>query len=123
MPSGIGVTLPLRRGKTGYFAQSQTALEQAKSNLVSLLLTRKGERVFEPELGSDLHSLVFTQMDSEYEDNVRSAILRAVNQWLPFLNIDDITVQRDQDNNLTKVQLQFSLASNAQITDTVVIQF
>lgn len=121
--TGIGMTLPLRRGKSGYFAQSSTSLEQVKSNLISLLLTRKGERVFQPELGSDLHTLVFSQMDEEYEQSVRSAITQAVSQWLPFLNIDTITIQRDQDNNLTNVQLTFSLASNANISDSVVITF
>lgn len=123
MANGIGITFPIRRGKTGYFAQSRTALEQVKSNLINLLLTRKGERVFQPELGSDLHTLVFSQMDEEYESNVQSAIQNAVAQWLPFLNVDVITVQRDQNRNLTRVQLQFSLASNANVTEQIVLEF
>lgn len=119
----IGVTLPLQLGKTGYFEQSFTALQQVKSNLVSLLLTKKGERVFQPELGSDLYSLLFTQMDDEYDANVQSAIQRAVAQWLPFVNLTRIDVSRDTDRNLTTVKIDFSLSSNTNITDSVVIEF
>ena len=123
MPGPIGITLPLQLGKTGYFTQSTTALQQVKANLVSLLLTKKGERVFQSQLGSDLHALVFSQMDDEYETNVQSAIQRAVAQWLPFVTLGTITVVRDQDRNVTTVKIQFSLASNANITDSVIIQF
>lgn len=119
----IGITLPLQLGKTGYFEQSFTALQQVKSNLVSLLLTKKGERVFQPELGSDLYSLLFTQMDDEYDANVQSAIQRAVAQWLPFVNLTRIDVSRDTDRNLTTVKIDFSLSSNTNITDSVVIEF
>ena len=123
MANGIGITLPIQLGKTGYFAQSTTALQQVKSNLVSLLLTRKGERPFQPELGCDIHTIHFSQMDADFEARVQSAIQRAVNQWLPFLSITSISITRDDDNNLTTVILQFSLASNANITDSVVISF
>ena len=37
--SKIGVTLPLQVGKNGFFKQSDTLLEQTKSNLKNLLLT------------------------------------------------------------------------------------
>lgn len=120
---GIGITFPIQLGKTGYFAQSQTALEATKTNLISLLLTRKGERPFEPELGSDLHSLVFAQMDTEYEANVKSAIDRAVAQWLPFVIVVDQQVRRDVDRNLTMVKVSFALTSNPLITDAVVVEF
>jgi len=123
MPNGIGITLPLQRGKTGYFTQSTTALQQVKANLVSLLLTKKGERPFQPDLGSDLHTLLFSQMDDEYDANVQAAIQRAVAQWLPFVNLGQIDVVRDTDRNLTTVKIQFSLTSNVNITDTVIIQF
>ena len=123
MATGIGITLPIQLGKTGYFTQSATALQQTKANLVSLLLTKKGERVLQPELGSDLHALLFSQMDDEYETNVQSAIQRAVAQWLPFVNLGTIDVARDADRNRTSVKIQFSLASNVNITDAVIIEF
>jgi len=121
--TGIGIILPLKRGKTGYFEQSFTALEQVKSNLTNLLLTRKGERVFQPEFGSDLHSLIFTQMDDEYDAAVQNAVQQAISKWMPFLSIIEMVVTRSEDMNRTLVKVTFALSSNVTITDSIVIEF
>ena len=58
----IGVNLPFTRdNKTGWFDQSFTTLEAAKSNLKNLLLTMKGERLMQPNFGTDLMKLVFDE--------------------------------------------------------------
>ena len=119
----LGITLPIKLGKTGYFEQAFDTITQVKSNLINLLLTVKGERVFQPTFGSDLHSLVFTQMDEEYEQNVKRAIQTAVSKWLPFLTIIEQNVTRDQDRNRTLVELTFGLNTQADITETIVIDF
>lgn len=119
----LGITLPIKLGKTGYFEQAFDTITQVKSNLINLLLTVKGERVFQPTFGSDLHTLLFTQMDEEYEANVKRAIQSAVSKWLPFLNIVEQIVTRDHDRNRTLVELTFSLNTQADITETIVIDF
>jgi len=119
----LGITLPIKLGKTGYFEQAFDTITQVKSNLINLLLTVKGERLFQPTFGSDLHTLLFTQMDEEYEANVKRAIQSAVGKWLPFLNIVEQIVTRDHDRNRTLVELTFSLNTQADITETIVIDF
>ena len=53
----IGVMLPL--GGAPIFKSSYTTEEQAISNLKNLILTRKGERPFQPLFGTDVYSLLF----------------------------------------------------------------
>ena len=43
----------------GVFKQSLTIKEQVKSNLLMVLLTEKGERVFMPNFGVGLKKLIF----------------------------------------------------------------
>ena len=119
----LGITLPIKRGKTGYFEQAFDVNTQVRSNLINLLLTRKGERVFQPDFGSNIHDLVFTQMDEAYNNAVKSSIQSAVSKWMPFLNIVEQNVIRDDDRNSTLVQVTFSLRANADITETVVVEF
>ena len=119
----LGITLPIKRGKTGFFEQAFEPIVQIKSNLINLLLTSKGERVFQPTFGSDLHTLVFAQMDEEYEQNVKRAIQSAVSKWLPFLNIIEENVTRDTERNRTLVEITFGLSNTADITETIVIDF
>jgi len=119
----LGIVLPIARGKTGFFAQAFTPIEQVKSNLINLLLTRKGERVYQPTFGCDIHGLVFTQMDEQYEQNVKQSIVSAVSKWMPFLNIEEQIVTRNEDRNFTLVEIKFSLRTNTVITATIVIEF
>ena len=39
----LGITLPIKLGKTGYFEQAFDTITQVKSNLINLLLTVKDE--------------------------------------------------------------------------------
>ncbi len=121
--TALGILLPIKRGKTGFFEQGLDTLTQIKSNLINLILTRKGERVFQPTFGSDLHSLVFAQMDQEYEQKVKQAVVSAVRTWMPFLLIQEQTVTRDDDRNSTLIEVTFGLRSNVDITETIIVEF
>ena len=87
-----GITLPVQRGNSGYFSQAFSSFEQAKSNLRNLLLTRKGERIFQPNFGSGIHELLFDQATDELETRLQENITNSVNFWLPYINIDTIDV-------------------------------
>ena len=55
----IGVAFPL--DETNIFKGTETVTEQAKSNLINLLLTNPGERVNLPNFGIGIKSLLFEQ--------------------------------------------------------------
>ena len=61
----VGMDLPIRRGddKDGWFATSKTTMEAVKNNIVNLLSTTTGERLMQPNLGLDLRSLLFDQIE------------------------------------------------------------
>ena len=42
-------------------------LNSTRSNLKNLLLTKKGERVLQPNFGSGLQDLLFEPIDDEFE--------------------------------------------------------
>jgi phage baseplate assembly protein W len=92
-----GITLPLKRGETGYFEQAFTSYDQAKSNLKNLLLTSEGERVMQPEFGVGLHRLLFEQLDGNLEQKLEEVITNKVAFWLPYITIDTIDVEMTDD--------------------------
>lgn len=92
-----GITLPVKRGNTGFFEQSFTSFDQAKSNLKNLLLTKKGERVMQPEFGTGLHSLLFEQADGMLEQKLEQVISDSVSFWLPYITIETIDVEMTDD--------------------------
>ena len=80
--SKIGVVLPIRKGQNGFFKQSSTLLEQTKSNLKNLLLTVKGERLAQPEFGSNIYNVLFENMDEGFSKKIEDSIREAVAKWL-----------------------------------------
>ena len=88
-----GITLPLKRGNTGFFEQSFSSFEQAKTNLKNLLLTKQGERVMQPNFGTGLHSLLFEQMTDDFENKLTETITKSVGYWLPYINIEEVDIK------------------------------
>ncbi len=106
----VGLSLPLKNGDGGFFEQNFTSFNQAKSNLKNLLLTKKGERIAQPEFGSGLQSLLFEPIDSEFEIKITDTITESVEKWLPYITIEDIFIDisdSNKDRNKVGVEIKF----------------
>ena len=96
-PQPIGIILPVARGLSGYFDQSFDVLTQVKSNIGMLLKTRKGERRMNPNFGSGLWELLFEGNTDSLAPMVESTVRRDVEKWLPYVNINQVTVKHDTE--------------------------
>ena len=106
----VGITLPIQRGNEGYFRQSFRTFDQIRSNLKNLLLTKRGERILQPDFGSGLHDLLFNPATEKFEEDLENTINDAVAQWLPYIIVEDINIDISKemtDNNQAKVSLKF----------------
>lgn len=118
----IGVVLPFGKADNGvYFKQSFTTIDQAKSNIQNLILTIRGERIMHPTLGSGIWNTIFEPMTTGDELSIQldSLIRESVAQWLPYINIDTLTVTFDGANNLVNIAMTISLKNDPQTKDTL----
>jgi phage baseplate assembly protein W len=117
----VGVTLPLSKGNNGYFEVSYTTKEQIKSNIKSLLLTQKGERVMQPNFGSDLRKRLFEPITQDLDSIIEDNITEAINTWMPYVTVESIIYDVDntlKDRNRIDLELKYSLKySNSQILE------
>lgn len=114
----FGITYPMVKGQNGYFNTSNTVMNQIKSNLKNLLLTRIGERLAQPTLGSDLHKIVFEPNDDNIKQKATDYIEAAISTWMPYISVENLayTVSAtDKDNNNFYIVLTFSF--NNQISN------
>ena len=107
----VGLSLPLTHDNSfGFFKTTQTLLEQAKHNIRNLLLTRRGERLGNPNFGSDLHLLLFEQDTGDLESKVEETIREAVSNNLPYVILHSIEASSsNMDQNIYLVNLRFSI--------------
>ena len=121
----LGIAINTASDSGGPFAVNFTTLSQAKNNLINLILTKKGERVGQPDFGCDVWKILFEPIiDGEIDNRIEDTIVEAVNIWLPYLNIDQIDFDYDEndiDNNTLFLDIKFSLVSNPNMTDTITL--
>ena len=93
----IGYGFPLNG--SAVFTPTYTTKEQIKANLINFLLTNKGERVFRPNFGADLRSLIFQQVDQTTTDELEYRIQNSINKYFPEVNVREIKFNNNPDFN------------------------
>ena len=91
----VGIDLPIRRGndKEGFFATTSTTIEAVKNNIRNILNTNQGERLFQPNIGSNLRQYLFGQITEETLLQIQESISSTFNFWLPFVQIQNINLK------------------------------
>ena len=118
---GLGILLPVERGANGYFNSGYDALTQVRSNLTNLILTRRGERVMQPEFGCAVHEHIFDHITDDLMAQVRGSVEEAVQIWMPFVTIESVEVSKDENENKVYIRLSYSLKAGIRITDTITL--
>jgi len=73
----------------------------------NLILTNRRERLFQPNLGSNIRRLLFEPMGSDTADNIITFIRETLSTHEPRAKILNIQAVPDYDNNLYQVKVVF----------------
>ena len=95
MANGItyGINFPLRQSTNGkYLSLSEETDDEIRSNLIHLLLTRKGYRYYLPDFGTRLYEFIFEPMDGPTFSEIESEIRESVEEYIPNITITNISV-------------------------------
>jgi len=96
MANGItyGIAFPFNDSTDGkYLKLTQTANDEIRTDLIHLLLTRKGSRYFLPDFGTRLYEYIFEPLDSPTFNNIESEIKESCEKYLPQLLITNISIK------------------------------
>ena len=78
-------------------------------SITSLLLTRKGERPFQPNLGCDVQDILFEPLDYASAAIIKKEIRETISRYEPRISIGKIRCNPDFDNNGYTVEFQYSI--------------
>jgi phage baseplate assembly protein W len=99
----IGVAFPLN--ETNMFTGTPTTKEQVKTNLLNLLLTKKGERVNHPNFGLGLQEYIFENEINE--EVVFEAIFHQVQFYIPEITLIDTNIELISDTHTLTIKLVY----------------
>jgi len=80
-----------------------------KQAIVNLLMTSRGERPFQPNLGSDLRRILFNPLDASTAAQIGENIRETLDTYEPRISILQLDVDANFDDNGFDVELEFEI--------------
>jgi len=86
--------------------KDKAAIVQA---ITALLLTKRGERPFQPNLGCNVQNILFEPMDFAAAALIKKEITDTLRRYEPRMSISNIVCEPDFNNNGYEVELEFKI--------------
>lgn len=100
----INIRFPFQDSSKGFFlALNNIDADAIKSDLMHLILTRKGQRLYNPDFGTDLLRYIFQPEDGLTLGQIQEEITTVVRKYLPKLQINNISVTQSEDSEYAAV--------------------
>ncbi len=98
-----GINFPFRDSFKGtYFDLSDSQEEEIRSNLIHLILTKKGTRYYLPDFGTRLYEYIFEPLDGPTFSQLESEIRDSVSIYIPNITITNIEIKDASDGEENK---------------------
>lgn len=119
----INITYPFKNSPKGFFLDLTTTDNQAiKSDLMHLILTRKGQRLYNPDFGTNLLQFIFEPNDNLTFSQIKQEITDVVKKYLPSLQINEISVTESEESEYAAVlRIDYSITDDVFTTTDFVI--
>jgi hypothetical protein len=95
----ININFPFQDSSKGFFLDLNNSDSAAiKADLMHLILTRKGERLYLPDFGTNLLKYIFQPNDSTTQSEIKEEISQTVKKYLPNLQVDKVNVEESENS-------------------------
>lgn len=121
----INIAFPFSESNRGDFIKlNDTDKDAIKSDLMHLLLTRKGERLYNPDFGTDFLRYIFELNDGVTHSELKTHINDVVKKYLPKLRVNSIEVNESEVSEYTvNVRVDYTVSDDFfEETDFVILQ-
>jgi len=121
----INIDFPFKDSPNGYyFKLNNNDKEAIRADLLHLLLTNKGERLYLPDFGSDLRKYIFEPNDNITHEDIRNNLNETIKRYIPNLVVNDISFRNDDIQELIIVELKYTVTDGTfASSDTIQITF
>jgi len=114
----LGVKLPTKKGRSG-FLSPVGGKDAIRQNVLTILTTKPGERVHQPEFGSRLWELVFEPNDFVIEALAQQFIADAIERFEPRVQLIQVLTIRDEAAGEISFVMRYTIRNVANQEETV----
>jgi hypothetical protein len=114
----IGIALPFNASSA--FRSTYSFKDQLKYNLINLLLTNKGERILNPNFGTNIRKQLFNQINEDTYNALIDDIRSTIELYIPQVTIEKLEAVPSYDQNTITINLTYRInISNEKDTITI----
>lgn len=108
---------------TRYFVDTNLSLKnKIRSILMHIIFTPKGQKIRDPEFGTDLVKNIFEPNENETWAQIQAAISKAINRYLPEVLLNRIEMLKNEDNaSEIFVKIQYSVKKGSTVEQDSII--
>jgi phage baseplate assembly protein W len=120
----ININYPFKDSNKGFFLDLNSDPNAAiKADLMHLILTRKGQRLYNPDFGTDLLKYIFEPEDGLTLGGIKDEVNTAVKKYLPNLKINSLTVDQSTESDYAAVvRIDYTITNDVfNVSDFVII--
>ena len=103
----VGFGFPLNGNAV--FVPTYNTRDQIKANMINYLLTNRGERIFKPNFGANLRSLLFENIVDITLEDLKSTIQSKLAIYFPNVEVKEIQFNNEPDNNTVNFTLTYQI--------------
>jgi phage baseplate assembly protein W len=108
--AGINFKWPLHAGRKGFFASNRDTLAAVREDIRTLVLTKKGERMINPDIGTNMGMFageLFEQIDKpRMKAKFKAEIESALADWMPHVRLTGLELVTIDDPKGRKYALR-----------------
>jgi len=84
-----------------------------KQSIKNLLMTDRGERLFQPNIGCDIRGSLFENIDANTILIIKENIKTTIKTYEPRCDVKNVVVSSNIDDNAIRVQVIFSVINSS----------
>lgn len=85
--------------------------DAVKESIKNLILTDRGERLMQPELGGDINALLFENITPAVLILIQNQVRTTIELYEPRAELIDVTATSNIDDNTVRVNIQFYITN------------
>jgi len=98
--------------ETGFLTRT-TEENAVKRALRNLILTNKGERLYQPDIGCSIRRVLFEDISPVTTELLQNYIEEAVNRYEPRVDLTKVIVNPNEINNSYEVSIIYEIINNS----------
>ena len=109
LESNVAIGVPFPFNAEGVFYSTYTTKEQVKSNLLNVLLTEQGERLFLPNFGVGIRNLLFEPDTPVVKIKLKKSITSLLKKYEPRIRVVAVVVNSDSERQYYNISVGYNI--------------